>query len=220
MSVASFLLDLLFPPKCAFCGALTEKDDQGICPTCQRELPWTKELRRRADFTTGVTAPLYYEGTVRQALLRYKFNGAPARGQTFGQRIAGELRRQGRDESDVVTWVPLSRKRLRRRGYDQARLLAEATAKELALPCERLLEKVRHTPAQSGLGTPEARRANVSGAYALAEPNRAEGKRILLVDDIITTGATVSECARILLLGGAVSVHAAAVAVPRKEKKN
>ena len=96
----------------------------------------------------------------------------------------------------------------------------EAAAKELGLPCERLLEKVRHTPAQSGLGTPEARRANVSGAYALAEPNRAEGKRILLVDDIITTGATVSECARILLLGGAVSVHAAAVAVPRKEKKN
>ena len=220
MGVGSFLLDLLFPPKCAFCGTLTEKQDQGVCPRCRRELPWTPKLQRKADFVSGISAPLYYEGAVRQALLRYKFNGAPARGEVFGRLIAQELRREEKTAFDVVTWAPLSKKRLRRRGYDQAQLLAEAAAKELGLPCERLLEKVRHTPAQSGLGTPEARRANVSGVYALSSPEGAAHRRILLFDDIITTGATVSECARVLLLGGAESVYAAAVAVPRKEKKN
>ena len=214
------ILDLLFPPKCAFCGALTERENEGVCPACRRELPWTENLKRKADFVIGVTAPLYYEGTVRQALLRYKFNGAPARGDVYGRLIGEALRKQEKTGFDVVTWAPLSRKRLRRRGYDQARLLAEAAAKELGIPCEGLLKKVRHTPPQSGISAPEARRANVSGVYTVSEPNRVRGKRILLIDDIITTGATVSECARILLLNGAGSVHAAALAVPRKEKKN
>ena len=131
-----------------------------------------------------------------------------------------ELQRREKTDFDMVTWAPLSKKRLRRRGYDQARLLAEAVAKELGLPGEGLLRKVRNTPPQSGIDTPEARRANVSGVYAAAEPNHAAGKCILLIDDIITTGATVSECARILLLSGAESVYAAALAVPRTEKKN
>ena len=213
------LLDLLFPPRCAFCGALTEREDRGICPHCRRDLPWTDDLKRRADFVTGVSAPLYYESTVRRALIRYKFNGAPARGEVYGRLIAETLRRQERTGFDVVTWAPLSRKRLRRRGYDQARLLAEAAARELALPCERLLRKVRHTPPQSGITAPEARRANVSGVYEAAAPDRTEGKRVLLIDDIITTGATVSECARVLLLSGAESVYAAALAVPRSDKK-
>ena len=219
MGFGEVLLDLLFPPKCAFCGKLTEREDRGVCPDCRRDLPWTDNLSRKVDFISGVYAPLVYEGSVRQALLGYKFNGAPARGETFGRLIAAELRRREKTDFDVVTWAPLSRRRMRRRGYDQAQLLAEAAARELGLPCEGLLRKVRHTPAQSGIQTPEARRANVSGVYVLSEPNRAEGRRVLLVDDILTTGATASECARVLLLSGAESVAAAALAVPRGDKK-
>ena len=219
MGLGERVLDLLFPPKCAFCGALTDRSDRGMCPACRRDLPWTENLKRRADFVAGISAPLYYEGAVRRALIRFKFNGAPARGEVYGRLVAEELRRQGRTDFDVVTWAPLSRKRLRRRGYDQARLLAEAAAKELALPCEGLLRKIRHTPPQSGIEAPEARRANVSGVYAAAAPDRTEGKRVLLIDDVITTGATVSECARVLLLSGAESVAAAALAVPRRDKK-
>ena len=219
MGFGERLLDLLFPPQCAFCGTLTEKTDCGVCPACRSELPWTENLKRKADFTVGISAPLYYEGTVRQAMLRYKFSGAPARGEVYGRLIAERLRKEERTGFDVVAWAPLSRKRLRSRGYDQARLLAEAAAKELELSAEPLLRKVRHTPPQSGITTPEARRANVSGAYEALSPQRTEGKRILLIDDIITTGATVSECARVLLLTGAESVYAAALAVTRTDKK-
>ena len=220
MGLGARILDLLYPPKCAFCGTLVSREDAGICPACLRDLPRTADLRRSADFVTGVTAPLYYEGTVRQAMLRYKFNGAPARGEVYGRLIAGELRRTEKTDFDAVTWAPLSRQRLRRRGYDQARILAEAAAGELGLPCVPLLRKVRHTPPQSGIGEPEARRANVSGVYTAADAGGTAGKRILLIDDIITTGATISECARVLLLAGAESVHAAALAVPRRDKNN
>ena len=219
MGLGEWLLDLLFPPKCAFCGELTEREDRGLCPKCRRELPWTVNLKRKADFVAGVSAPLYYEDAVRRAMLRYKFNGAPARGEVYGRLIAETLKSAEKTDFDVVTWAPLSRKRLRSRGYDQARLLAEAAAKDLGLPCERLLRKTRNTPPQSGIAAPEGRRANASGAYEIASPECAVGKRVLLIDDIITTGATISECARILLLSGAESVHAAALAVPRHDKK-
>ena len=218
MGIREGILDLLYPPKCAFCGTLITREDRGICPACLRDLPRTGGLKRTADFVTGVTAPLYYEGIVRNAVLRYKFNGAPARGEVYGKMIADELRTAEKTDFDIVTWAPLSSRRLRSRGYDQARLLAETAAGELGLPCERLLRKVRHTRPQSGIDAPEARRANVSGVYIAEEEHLAEGKRVLLIDDIITTGATVSECARILLLDGAESVHAASLAVPRRDK--
>ena len=83
-----------------------------------------------------------------------------------------------------------------------------------------LLEKIRHNPAQSGISTAEARRANVSGCYAVPRSELVEGKRILLIDDIITSGATVSECARMLMLAGADSVRAASLAIRRREKKD
>ncbi len=218
MNIREGILDLLYPPKCAFCGNLVTRGDRGVCPACLRDLPRTGALKRSADFVTGVTAPLYYEGIVRSAMLRYKFNGAPARGEVYGRMIAEKLRAEEKTDFDIVTWAPLSSRRLRSRGYDQARLLAEAAARELGLPCERLLRKIRHTQPQSGIDAPEARRANVSGVYIAEEGHRAEGKRVLLIDDIITTGATVSECARVLLLDGAESVHAASLAEPRRDK--
>ena len=219
MGLGSALLELLFPAKCAFCGRVTELTENGVCPECMRDLPWAAPKDRKADFVRSVTAPLYYEGTVREALLRYKFHFTPVRGRVFGKLIGRELRRREHTDFDVLTWVPLSEKRKRRRGYDQARILAQAAAEELGVTATPLLIKRRNNPPQSGIRTPEARRANVSGCYAVINPALAEGKRILLIDDIITTGATVSECARMLMLSGAEEVRAASVAVRRSEKK-
>ena len=219
MGFGSALLDMLFPPKCAFCGRVTELTENGVCPECMKNLPWSSPRDRKADFVRSVTAPLYYEGTVREALLRYKFHFTPARGRVFGRLIGQELRRREHTDFDVLTWVPLSEKRKRRRGYDQARILAEAAAEELGVTATPLLKKVRNAPPQSGIRTPEARRANVSGCYIVPDPSLAEGKRVLIVDDIITTGATVSECARMLMLAGAAEVRAASAAVRRNEKK-
>ena len=115
------LLDVLFPPKCAFCGKVIEPEERGVCPACRGTLPWNDLAPRKPDFITAATAPLFYEGQVRQAMLRYKFNGVSARGRVFGRLIAEDLLKRDAVDFDLITWVPLSRKRLRRRGYDQAR---------------------------------------------------------------------------------------------------
>ena len=219
MGFGSALLDLLFPPRCAFCGKVTDEAPDGICPGCREGLPRSGTEKRKADFVRSVTAPLYYEGVVREALLRYKFHYTPVRGRIFGRMIGEELLRRGETDFDVITWVPLSRERKRRRGYDQASILAEAAAEVLGKETVPLLRKVRNAPPQSGIRTPEARRANVSGCYVVPDPSLAEGKSILLIDDIITTGATVSECARMLMLSGAEKVRAASLAVRRHEKR-
>ena len=109
-----------------------------------------------------------------------------------------------------MTWVPVSRKRLRRRGYDQAELLARSACRRWDTRPERLLEKTRDNPAQSGLTDREARRENVKGAYRAAGDCR--GRRVLLVDDICTTGATLGQCAAVLLDAGAEAVVCAAAA--------
>ena len=118
---------------------------------------------------------------------------------------------------DLITWVPLSRARLRQRGYDQAMLLASAAALELDDVAAETLCKVRDTEAQSGLGKNDAsRRANVLSAYQVTDPALVEGRRVLLIDDIVTTGSTLSECARVLRTAGATDVVCAALARSRR----
>lgn len=97
--------------------------------------------------------------------------------------------------------MPLSAKRCHRRGYDQAQLLAEAAAEVLGTKAVPLLRKARDVSPQSRLRTPEERRANISGCYVVRSADAVRGKRILLIDDVITTGSTLSECARMLLTG-------------------
>ena len=113
---------------------------------------------------------------------------------------------------DLLSWAPLSRKRLRRRGYDQARLLARAVGERLNVPVTPVLVKRRDIPAQSGLLEQAARRANVLGAYELLPGAEVTGRRVLLVDDVVTSGATLSECARVLLTAGAAQVCAVTLA--------
>ena len=219
MSFGKRLLDLLFPPKCVFCGRVLDDAEEGVCPRCMKELPWSDKRPRKADFVSRITAPLYYEGTVRDSMLRYKFHAASARGAVYGRLVGRELQRRDALDFDVLTWAPLNKYRLRRRGYDQAQLIAESAASFLGIRAVPVLEKVRNAPPQSGLRTPERRRANVSGCYAVPDPGLVADRRILIVDDIITTGATVSECARMLMLAGAKDVCAAALAVRRNEKR-
>ena len=114
--------------------------------------------------------------------------------------------------------MPLSRARRWKRGYDQAELLARELARRCGIPCERLLRKRRNNPAQSGMRSDEARRRNVKGKYRAVSPEAIRGKRIMLVDDIVTTGATLSECAGVLKAAGAKAVCAVTVAQARKEK--
>ena len=115
---------------------------------------------------------------------------------------------------------PVSPRRKWRRGYDQVELIARAAAKELGLAPTPTLRKVRHNDPQSSMKDAAARRANVLGVYRVIDPEAVSGKRILILDDILTTGATLSECARTLLTAGAKEVNCATVAVASHQRHN
>ena len=212
MSVLDRLLELLYPTRCAFCHKLLD-GGQKVCPACLRSLPYTPMAAQRQSFphVEACVSPLYSEGNVRLSLHRYKFKSLTAYAEVYADFVAKCIDENG-IICDSITWVPLSRRRLRRRGYDQARLLAEALAKRLRLPCERTLVKKKDNPPQSRTGKAAARRANVSGVYAPERGADLTGKRLMLVDDIVTTGATLSEAAGVLRAAGASAVFAATVA--------
>ncbi len=217
MKIVNWLLDLLFPVKCPFCGRV--QDEPGVCPACVESLPWTDEDHGLRDLGEGLlcAAPLWYEDSVREGIRRFKFhNGVGAAGpmggliaQTAAERFSGKF--------DTVSWVPVSAKRLRRRGYDQALLLAESACKAWGVVPERLLRKVRDNPAQSSLESAEERRKNTRDVYE-AEGDPA-GKRVLLIDDVCATGSTLSSAAGTLLAAGAAEVACVAVAFPRPGEK-
>ena len=215
----SALLNLIYPPKGPFCRRVVDMQADGVCPFCEGELPRTgSERAKRLENEMLTLSPLRYEGTVRKAVHRYKFGGLAVYAAPFGKRMARCLREERDPSRFLVTWVPLSEKRLRQRGYDQARLLAEELTKELGLDHPRpLLRKIRNTRAQSLLSEEKERRANVKGTYEVIDTSLVRGAHILLVDDVVTTGATLTACAAELRKAGAAEVSAITLARASKE---
>ena len=213
------LLVLLFPPKCVLCRKILAKDETDLCHKCRMEAPEFIRSKFQLSFVAGWTAVWYYKDNVRQSLLRYKFSGVRSYGEAFGRFLAMKVLNQKLEDFDVLTWVPVGPKRLRKRGYDQVALIARQAGIELQQEPVRCLRKIKDTPPQSGMPNAASRRANVLGAYVVTDPKLVADKRILLLDDIITTGATASECARVLLTAGAKEVYCAAVAAATHDKK-
>ena len=218
MKLFSSVLDLLFPPKCPFCGRVL--DAPGICDACRKALPWTagENALRLGPGGFRCAAPLRYEGLAKEGLHRFKFRRMPSAAAPLGELIAQCAAERFAGEFDTVTWVPVSPRRLRQRGYDQARLLAESACRLWETKPLPLLRKTVHNPAQSGLKEAAARRANVLGVYEAVDQERISGRHILLVDDICTTGATLAECARVLREAGAADVACAAAALTPLER--
>lgn len=209
-------LNLLFPRKCPFCNRHIGGRDL-ICGDCEKTLPYTGDRARRQVSGLRVAAPLYYEDAVRRALLDFKFKGRMGGLPCFGSLMACCAAEEFGGEFDAITWVPVSRKRLRRRGFDQARYLAGSLCAEWHVEPQETLRKTTDNPAQSGLDDAGARRANVLGVYEAVRPENIAGKRFLLIDDICTTGATLSEAARVLRQAGAADVVGLTLAISREE---
>ena len=220
MNPGTALLDLLFPPKCPFCQKILDDPRAPVCPACQPALPWLsgQGAERKVEFADGCFSPLAYRDQVRDSIRRYKFKGRQGYHKAYGRLVAQCVHDHLDGRWDLITWVPLSDQRRRERGYDQAFLLASAAALELGEVAVETLRKGRNTEAQSGLDGDAARRANVLGAYTAVDAELVEGKRVLLIDDVITTGATISECARILRTVGAREVVCATLARARDQK--
>lgn len=216
MKLYHWLMELLFPPKCVLCGTLLKAGETDLCRTCRTEAPEYPNRKIKLQFLDSFAAVWYYEGNVRRSLLRFKFQNARSYASCYGRMLAMKLLREYPEGFDVLTWVPVSRLRKLRRGYDQVELLAKAVGAELGMTPVPMLKKIRNNRPQSRLDSVSARRANVLGAYKLLDGDPVKGKRVLLLDDILTTGATAGECARMLLSAGAKEVHCAAVAAARK----
>jgi len=210
------LLQLLFPPKCILCSRLLQRGEQDLCRNCRTNSPEYPDRKEKIQFLDSFTAVWYYEGNVRRSLIRYKFYNARSFAPGYGRALAGNLLQTHPEGFDCITWVPVSSLRKCTRGYDQVELLAKAVGRELGMQSVPLLKKIRHNRPQSGISGLANRRANVLGAYREENRQQITGKRILLLDDILTTGATAGECARVLLTAGAKEIHCAALAAARK----
>ena len=213
-----WLLQLFYPQKCILCRKLLTREQTDLCTPCRRIAPEFTKPSRTIPFIENWTALWYYSGNVRRSILRYKFYNARSYAKPFGRLLAMKLLSQETDGIQLITWVPVSFRRRLRRGFDQSQLLAQAIARELGVPAVATLIKTRHTTPQSVIREDAARRANVLGAYRIKDPALVQGKTILLIDDIVTTGATVSECAKILLTAGARQIHCAALAASNPKK--
>lgn len=213
----SAFLDLLFPPRCVFCQGLLEDGEADLCGRCQESLPWLtgEAAEQRGTWFALCVSPLAYRDTVRDSLRRYKFQGRRWYCRVYGALMAQCVRDHLDGQYDLITWAPLSDRRRRERGYDQAYLLAGHMAQSLGTQAVSTLRKIRHTAAQSGLEEDAARRTNVQGAYQVLDPALVAGKRVLLADDIVTTGSTLAACAQALTEAGAEEVFCVTAARAR-----
>ena len=212
------LAKLLFPPKCVLCRSLLPPGRTELCAGCAAKAPVCEKPTKSIPFVEKWTALWYYNDIIRRSFLRYKFYNARSYAVPYGKLLAARLAREYPDGVPLLTWAPISKKRKRKRGYDQTELIARVVARELGVPLVPVLTRVLDSGPQSSLRDAAARRANVLGAYRVTDRDAITGKTVLLLDDIITTGVTVSECAKTLLTAGAAGVHCAALATPTLKK--
>jgi len=190
-------LPLIRPPYCPRCGLpYGPTVAAGVCGPC-------RERRRR--FRRARALGSYQDG-LKETLHSLKFGGRPGLVSALGKLAFDRWLRSGELEvGDAVVPVPLHWRRRRERGFNQAELLGKVVARAAGKPCCRALSKIAPRPPQAGL-TATARSRNAAGAYRARLPDEFIGRRMLLVDDVYTTGATVEACVRTLLRGGARSV--------------
>jgi len=199
MSLKTKIANIFFPARCVFCDeAMDYRTLYCICDKCNIEIK---------NYYTADGCFMFLD-KIRSSVLRFKFAKATDYAQTFGLTMAAQLKlRLGKINFDVAVPVPLSPKRLRKRGYNQSALLAKVIANELNIDFDdKSLIKIKETEIQSKSHSSSQRAKNLKGAFAIKGDN-LKGKRVLLVDDVRTTGATLEECSNtILKKGKAISV--------------
>jgi len=194
---------MIFDSSCAGCS----RPGPLLCRACRFALVAPANLPRRHD-TSDVVAAVPFAGRARDVLLGFKYGNRRQLAHHFAGLLVNRLLAEGvvAGRIDVVTWAPTSRKRRRQRGFDQAELVARRVAAQLGLPCRRLLEREGAVP-QTG----RARAERLHGPVFRASP-AAVGRRVLVVDDVVTTGSTLRSAAVALRAAGATWVQRAAVA--------
>lgn len=212
MGITDWLLELLFPSRCAFCGRLTGPG-QEVWRDCAGALPRVPDgqvLRRAGDYDCAVA--FYYDGPVREGVLGLKFHNKPWRARVFGGYIAQTAAEHLSGRFDAVTYVPVSWQRRYRRGLRSGPAAGPVRRQSLGRQGGTGPAQDPEHPPSVGPGRPRLAPANVRDAYAVPRPERVRGRRFLLIDDVCTTGSTLAACAGALMAAGAESVVCAALA--------
>lgn len=197
------LLDVLYPPVCLICNAYAE----AICEGCRAQIRPVPEDTELPVGLEGVLSVGYHEEALRNAVLKLKFGRDAALAPPLGALLADTLQPYlGAWQPDGLVPVPIHWARRWERGFNQSELLAQRLSRALPVPVRPVLVRTRQTPPQVGLEA-SARHRNLQGALALAPQARVQGQCLILVDDVRTTGSTLTECAAVLKSAGAAAVY-------------
>lgn len=235
MDIVSGVVDMLYPRRCAACGKPAGEAAWHVCWDCLAQL-WPIQSPRCAKCGNPISgmvmneytcsfcrkdtpaydkarSAVHFDGPIMTLLHHFKYSGAAWLSRDLGMLLGACISANfERHEVDAVIYVPLHHRKERERTYNQAALLAAYVADGLDIPVmHSIIARARDTPSQTSLSA-NKRKENVSGAFVVKNPRWADGRRFLLVDDVMTTGATVDECARQLKDAGAARVLVATVA--------
>ncbi len=196
-------INLIFPPRCAGCGQV----DTFWCSKCQQEIDAMSlsEYIEPKSPLLGVAATGLHIGILREAVQALKYENTPTVAKPLGKKLSSCLQQQDWTY-DIIVPVPLHTKRLAERGYNQAQLLAEQVASIMGTGCEvNALQRIRETKSQVTISGAE-RLQNIKDAF-VANNQIVNGRSIVIIDDVYTTGSTLSACGEALLLAGATVVY-------------
>jgi len=211
------LLDFIYPPLCVLCERLLTGQETLVCHSCLAALPRHDEPQLAGDLLAGALAePLCfvssvavfpYHDAIQTLIHMLKYRGYQALAEPLGRELARILPDFELPDQAVIVPVPLHKRRLRARGYNQSLLLAQVVQQHSHWPLwPDVLQRVRPTVPQARLSRAQRSR-NLAGAFAVREGDRLHGLTVLLLDDVLTTGHTLNECARTLRAAGAAAVH-------------
>ncbi len=215
-SLAQVVVNVLFPKRCAYCDTVLGFAAHCECEASVKQLRLPPKALAKAELSNGhllkeAYACYIYDVPVRRAILRLKYEGERALVEPLGDELFTQFENAGlQGRFGLLVSAPMSPKALRKRGYNQSLLLAKRLSALSGIACEQAVVKTKETAPQSTLNR-EERTKNLKGAFAIADVD-VKGKHLLLVDDVLTTGSTLNECAAVLLAAGAASCSCLCVA--------
>lgn len=233
-SIKENLLWMFFTKHCLYCNKVIDRESD-ICEECRENLPTIKQekckfcgvekircdCKKHKMGYDGISAPFYYEKCIKESIRLLKFNGRDFIAKHLSDDMADSVKSDYKNiDFDMICYVPFSNGNKLTRKYNPSKLLAKHLSENLGIPLESVLVKLYENENQRNLNMME-RIGNVFGVFDVVENADVKEKTILLVDDVKTTGATLSNCAWILKVRGAKSVYCATVAItaPKKHKK-
>jgi ComF family protein len=225
MRFLSDIFDFFLPRLCPSCGNKLTPDEENICNTCLNNIEPVKENRllkeynkkfRAAGIITGFTSLYVFakDKEIQKVIHAIKYENRFRTGESLGKVLGEKILAENRGWNiDLIIPVPLHHLKRAERGYNQSYYISRGVSKKLKTALDdNSIKRIKYTETQTSMNIVE-RVENISGAFAVRKRKNITGESILLIDDVITTGSTVSECARVLLENGAVKVFAASLAI-------